>query len=106
MPGRTADQAAVAAGMRQLTTAPELPAPLINPDWSINQDRTDPAVLQFQRDLQSYKDHVKEYMAAKAKADTASTADVGDQAESPAGTPPQKSQEQPEGAPQAESTST
>lgn len=76
MPARTADQAAIGAGMRQLSTAPELPAPLINPDWSINQERPDPAVLQFQLDLQSYKDHVKEYMTAKANADTASSAEA------------------------------
>lgn len=95
MPTRTADHAAVGAGMDQLTTAPELPAPLINPDWSINQDRSDPAVLQFQRDLDSYKAHVKEFMAAKAKADTASSADAGEAV-------PQQSQEEAGGAAQAE----
>ena len=36
MPQRTADPGTMAADMKQLTTAPELPAPLVNGDWSIN----------------------------------------------------------------------
>ena len=62
--------------MRQLSTAPEHPAPLINPDWSISQDNADPAAAQFQRDLQNYNDQVKEFMAAKAKADGAAKEEV------------------------------
>lgn len=50
LPRRSADPATMAADMRQLTTAPEKPAPLINGvDWSINQDRlVDPSVQEFQ----------------------------------------------------------
>ena len=54
LPARTADPATVAANMRQLSTSPEHRAPMINGDWTINQDHNDPAVLQFQRDLQNY----------------------------------------------------
>lgn len=90
MPARTADHEAVAAGMGQLTTAPEHPAPLINPDWSINHERADPAVVQFQRDLQNYKDHVREYMVAKAKAETASAGEAADLKEAMEGAPEKK----------------
>lgn len=74
LPARTADPATVAAGMRQLSTAPERPHPLINGDWTINQDNNDPAVAQFQRDLQNYKNQVAEFMAAKAQAEEAGSA--------------------------------
>lgn len=69
MPRRSADKATMAADLRQLSTAPEKPAPLINGvDWSINQDRlVDPSVQEFQKDLVSYKNTMKDFQAAQKK---------------------------------------